>query len=183
MSQDTSLGTMQFRCYVNGREKRCSFAEAMDGFRASNIGYLVQPGFYRYKIDGYADEFFFSEREIQAAESEFAFELHRRRCTALTLDDIHTTHDDGRRFQQNTLAGRASRFFRKAYAAMPQAMRPYQVIAVPGTGHKTQPGYLLRSGITCFMVVDQVWSGSVRPYFDWSLFLESHTDRQLRTSA
>lgn len=183
VSNNKSLNAIQFRCYINGTEQLCFLDEAKVKLKSSHIGYLVPLGFYRYRIDGFEDAFFFPQRKILRAETEFAFELHRRRCSPLTLDDLHCVHDDGERFQPNTLNARAARFFRAAFANMPQERRPYEVNSVPGPGHKMQSGYLLSAGVSCCMIVDQVWSGPVRPYFDWSQFLDPPTRDQLRPSA
>jgi len=159
------------------------FREAQERFWGSNIGYLVRVGYYRYQIGGHEDAFTFSQRGIKTAEAEFAFELHRRRCAALTLEDMFSENEEGERYKQNTLNARASRFFRNAFSLIPEKERPYEVMQVPCSGHRTGAGYLLRAGITWCMIVDQVWTGKIRPLFDWSLFLDPPDDGELRPSA
>lgn len=158
----------RFVCYVDGSPKTRDFEAAHRSLWKANLGYVRPASWYRYRIVDHEDAFSFAERGIKAAEAEFAFELHRRRLTPVTKEDLF----GDRVISNSALAARASRFCKIAFTRLPTGLRPIEPQCVPTDG-RAGAGYLIKTGLSYFMVHDLVWDGKPRrPCFDWALFTE-----------
>lgn len=158
--------TTMFVCYRNGTQRTYPFAEASRLLWQANLGYVRLAQWYRYRIHQHEDWFSFPERRIKTAEAEVVFELHRRRCSPVTREDIF----GNRIVSDNALTARVARLSKKAFSRLPAELDPIQPNGVPGDG-RALTGYLYRSDLTYFMVHDLAWNGEIkRPYFDWAPF-------------
>jgi hypothetical protein len=138
-------------CIVNGALTRLTWQKAYELVWELHLAWILPINWYRYKLGRYRKSFFLHEQDIDLAELEFLFQLHRARCYPITERTIRSGDDGEMGISRGAFVARRTRGG-KIY---PAAHDPIEIVPTmdPSTRLPVN-GYLFRRGIRWVVVLD-----------------------------